>query len=59
MRGTSLSDPQEFVRLQAQPPLRPLHADPDRMMGVAGEIRPIHRLEREALKAEGLEAFWS
>src|SRR5258708_23334657 len=47
-----LSDTKGLVRLHAEPPLRMAHAIIDGALGVGGDVRPIHRLQREALEGE-------
>jgi hypothetical protein len=43
------------VRLQAEPPLRVAQTIVDGARGVVGELRPVHRLQREALEREARE----
>src|ERR1700688_466948 len=47
-----LSDTKVLVRLHAEPPLRMAHAIIDGALGVGCDVRPIHRLQREALEGE-------
>src|ERR1700704_6170389 len=47
-----LSDTKRLVRLQAEPPLRMAQAVVDRARGVLDHVRPVHRLQREALEGE-------
>src|SRR5664280_1017063 len=47
-----LSDTKGLVRLHAEPPLRVTDAVVDVALGVGGDVRPIHRLQREPLEGE-------
>src|SRR5690348_11257956 len=51
------SDPDGLVCLQAEPPPRMVEAIADRACGILGDIRTVHRLQREALEGEIGEAF--
>src|SRR6516225_3167270 len=50
-----LSDTQVLMRLHAQPPLRMPQAIIDRARGILGNVRAVHRLQREALKGKTRE----
>src|SRR3954451_12205422 len=47
-----LADSGHLVRLQAELPLRVREAEGDRPFGVAGAVRAVHRLYREAAEIE-------
>src|SRR4051812_41702179 len=49
---TLLPNSGDFVRLQAELPLRVRETEGDRPFGVAGAVRAVHRLYREAAKIE-------
>src|SRR6185312_14386438 len=51
------SDPDGLVCLQAEPPPRMVEAIADRACGILGDIRTVHRLQREALEGEIGESF--
>src|SRR3954464_9575429 len=50
-----LPDTECLVRLDAEPPLGMPQGIVDRLRGVFGRVRSIHRLQREALEGEALE----
>src|SRR6185312_2250845 len=58
VKHQSLSDPDYLVRLQAEPPLRMRQAVFGRARGVGDDIRPVHRLQREALEGQAFEVRW-
>src|SRR3954452_1252778 len=51
-----LADPDELVGLETELPLRVREAVLERELGVAGEVRPVHRLEVELSKVVCFEA---
>ena len=54
---TDLSQAQQLVGLQAQPPARPRQAAGGGEAGVALKVRSVHRLQEEVRKVEVLERF--
>src|SRR4051794_10470249 len=48
----ALSDSDEFVRLDAEPPPRMRETVRDRPLGVLGDIGPVHRLQKEVTEVE-------
>jgi hypothetical protein len=51
------SEPNELVRLNAEPPLRVLQTVVDRELRITRDIRPVHRLQEKMLEREGREFF--
>src|ERR1700724_2208926 len=57
LRASSLSDSQRLVSLQAQLPLRMREAIGHGAGGIVGDLRAVHRLEREPPEIEAGEIF--